>query len=299
MGGILCPRSTGTARRKNMKVLVTGGSGKLGQFVLRDLCEHGHEALNVDRTYPAENRYGWTFKTDLADASQLFDAFMKIRPEAVIHLAANPAPHGFPRHNQFNENVAITHAVLQASGDLGVKRVVFASSEMANGWSSRFQCPPRLPFDETVTITTPNAYALSKVVGEVMAESMQIAYPEVAIASLRVNLVTHPDWPYAYRNLDNFPGHHSNLWAYQDARDAASACRLWIESDLPGHRVYMVAADDSLINLPIREAVARHFGEHPEIPDLVSEFGSLVDCSRIKADLGWVARHSWRDAKPE
>jgi len=282
-----------------MKVLVTGGSGKLGQFVLQDLRDQGHEALNVDRTYPEHNRYGWTFKTDLADASQLFDAFMKIRPDAVVHLAANPSPYGFPRQQQFTDNVAITHAVLQASGDLGVKRVVFASSEMANGWSTRYQCPPRLPFSETDVITTPNAYALSKVVGESIADSMQVAYPEMAIASLRINLVTHPDWPWAYRGVDHFPGGHANLWAYQDARDAARACRLWLESDLPGHHVYMVSADDSLINLPIREAVARHFGDHPAIPDSVSEFGSLVDCSRIKADLGWAPQYSWRDVKPE
>jgi nucleoside-diphosphate-sugar epimerase len=281
-----------------MKVLVTGGSGKLGRFVIKDLQDHGHDAYCVDRTYPSPHRYGHSILADISNSADLFDAFLKIKPEAVVHLAANPSPHGHPRHSQFMQNVGMTHAVLQVCGDMGVRRVAVASSEMANGWSSRYVCPPVLPFNESHVITTPNPYALSKVVGEQIAESMQAAYSEMAIASLRVNLVTHPEWEYFYRNLDRFPGHHPNLWGYQDARDAATAFRLWLESDLPGHRTYLLAAEDSLIDLPIREAVGRHFGEGVTVDDSVGEFGSLVDCRKIRDELGWKPAHSWRDTVP-
>ena len=31
-----------------MRIVVTGGSGKGGRYVVRELREHGHEVLNVD-----------------------------------------------------------------------------------------------------------------------------------------------------------------------------------------------------------------------------------------------------------
>jgi len=36
------------------RIVVTGGSGKAGRAVVRDLVEHGYEVLNVDIAAPAE-----------------------------------------------------------------------------------------------------------------------------------------------------------------------------------------------------------------------------------------------------
>ena len=36
-----------------MRVLITGGSGRLGSRVGRDLRDHGYEVVSVDRRFPA------------------------------------------------------------------------------------------------------------------------------------------------------------------------------------------------------------------------------------------------------
>jgi UDP-glucose 4-epimerase len=55
------------------------------------------------------------------------------RPQGICHLAANPAPSGQAQIDVFDNNVLSAHDLMQAAGDLGVPRVVYASSEMATG----------------------------------------------------------------------------------------------------------------------------------------------------------------------
>lgn len=277
-----------------MRVIVTGGSGKIGGYAIRELLEAGHEVVSLDARRPAERLCRFV-EVDLTDPAQLFDVFGMIRPEGVVHAAANPDPHGHPRHRQFLQNVGMTHAAMQVAGDLGARRFVYVSSEQANGWSSVRRAPARVPFDEDDATVPPNDYALSKLVGETIAAATAARHPEMGLVSLRINYVLLPeDHAHMAEVSKRWPGSHMNLWAYVDARDAASAIRLALEGDRPGHRVYMVSAADTLIDVPTREAIARHFGEGVEIDPSLPEFGAAVDCRRIEQDLGWRARWSWR-----
>ncbi|RYG33608.1 SDR family oxidoreductase, partial [bacterium] len=176
----------------NMKILVTGGSGRVGQAVVKLLSDSGMTVVNIDREHPSEWRSRF-IEVDLTDAGEVYDAIAGQKPDGVVHLAADARSMGRARHAQFMGNVGIAHSVMQATADLGVTRLVYASSEQASGWTSAQLHPKRLPADEEAMIPPHSAYALSKYVGEVIAESFAAANPEMSATSLRFNYVAPPE----------------------------------------------------------------------------------------------------------
>jgi len=138
-----------------MKVILTGGSGRAGRYAVRELAEAGHEVVNVDRVRPAEPLPGRFIQLDLTDAGEVYDAFAQVRPEGVCHIAANPSPSGYPRQQTFGNNVLSTYHVMQAAGESGARRLIYASSEMATGWLTTDALPPRFPFNEKDRVASP------------------------------------------------------------------------------------------------------------------------------------------------
>jgi nucleoside-diphosphate-sugar epimerase len=280
-----------------MRVIVTGGSGRAGGYTVRELAAAGHEVVNLDVARPPADLPGTFLQLDLTDAGEVYDVFAQVRPEGVCHLAANPSPHGFPRNQTFANNVLATYHVMQAAGDLGVRRLVYASSEMATGWLTTDELPPKLPFDETDRVASPNAYALSKYLGEVIADSMVRQYPAMSIASLRINNVILPDGYDVLRyRREHFPEGGVNFWSYVDARDVATAFRAALEGVIEGHEVFLIAAADTCLDTPIQDAVERLYGAGANFAPDHGPFDSVFDCRKIERRLGWKARYSWRDA---
>jgi UDP-glucose 4-epimerase len=279
-----------------MRVVVTGGSGRAGSYTVRDLAEGGHEVINLDMARPPADLPGAFVQLDLTDAGEVYDVLAQFRPEGVCHLAANPSPTGFPRHQTFDNNVLSTNNVMQAAGDVGVSRLVYASSEMATGWLTTDELPPRFPFDETDRVASPSAYALSKYMGEVIADSMVRQYPAMSICSLRINNVIMPDgYDVLQYRRDHFPEGGVNFWSYIDARDVASAFRAALEGDIEGHEVFLIAAADTCLDTPIQEAIERLHGSGARFDPDHGPFDSVFSCRRIEERLGWRPRHSWRD----
>ncbi len=278
-----------------MRVIVTGGSGRAGSFTVRELVAAGHEVCNLDAVRPPADLPGEYVQLDLTDAGEVYDVLAQVRPEGVCHLAANPSPQGFPRNQTFANNVLSTHNVMQAAGDLGVPRLVYASSEMATGWLTTDELPPKLPFDETDRVASPNAYALSKYLGEVIADSMVRQYPTMSIASLRINNVIMPDGYDVLRfRREHFPEGGANFWSYIDARDVATAFRAALEGEIEGHEVFLIAAADTCLDTPIQDAVERRYGAGANFAPDHGPFDSVFDCRKIEALLGWKPRYSWR-----
>ncbi len=278
-----------------MRVIVTGGSGRAGTYTVRELVEAGHEVVNLDRVRPPEGLPGGFIQLDLTDAGEVYDAIAQVKPEGVCHLAANPSPSGFPRQQTFANNVLSTYHVIQAAGDGGVTRLIYASSEMATGWLTTDDLPPRFPFNEEDRVDTPNAYALSKYLGEIIADSMIVRYPAMAICSLRINNVILPDRYdiLAYRR-ENFPAGGGNFWSYIDARDVAGAFRAALEGESQGHEVFLIAAADTCLDVPIHEAVERHYGPGANFAPDHGPHQSAFDCRKIERFFGWKAKYSWR-----
>ena len=214
-------------------------------------------------------------------------------------MAANPSPGGDARQTVFLNNVSSTYLTMQAAGDFGVKRFVYASSEMATGWLTTDGFPPRFPFDEGDRVDTPNAYALSKYLGEVIAGSMVLRYPNMPIVSLRINNVITPETYFWLQDRrDSYPhGGSGNFWSYVDARDVATAFRAASEAGTTGHEVFLIAAADTCLDVPLKQALTDRHG--PELAARVAEghdaFQSVFDCGKAERILGWRAAHSWRD----
>lgn len=279
-------------------VLVTGGSGKAGAYVVQELAAAGYTVTNLDQRR-LDGLPGQFIKVDLCSSGEVYDAFAQVRPDYVCHVAANPAPSGDPRQTVFANNTLSTYHVLQAAGDFGVQRLVYASSEMATGWLTTSQLPQRLPFAEEDRATTPNAYALSKYLGEVIADSLAVRYPQMPIVSLRINNVITPEtytW-LADRRAAYPHGGSGNFWSYIDVRDVASAFRCALAAETTGHEVFLIAAADTCLDVPLRKALVDRHGEAvlERLAPEHGEYQSVFDCRKAERLLGWRAAHSWRD----
>lgn len=277
-----------------MQVLVTGGTGRAGQHVVRELVTAGHTVVNLDVVHSLDLP-GAFCRVDLTNAGEVYDAFFQFRPEAVCHLAANPSPEGQARVDVFDNNVRSAYNVMQAAGDLGVHRVIYASSEMATGLLTEGKAPSQIPFDESERWPSPNAYALSKYLSEVIAESLAVRYPATAFVGLRINNVIPPD---RYdilqgRRADPSTG-RANFWSYIDARDVASAYRAAMEGDSTGHEVFLIAAADTSAELPLRELMAEYYDGYDSFAPNHDDFASAFNCSKIERFFGWKPTYSWR-----
>ena len=139
-----------------MRIVVTGGSGKAGRWVVRDLREHGHYVTNVDTRHDG-SEHGLCLLADLADYGQTAEALAGY--DAVDHLAAIPAPGLRPPADTFRNNVLSTYNVFAAAEANHLERVVWASSETVLGLP--FDTPPQFaPIDETIEPRPETSYAL-------------------------------------------------------------------------------------------------------------------------------------------
>src|ERR1039457_1487006 len=157
------------------KIAVTGGSGKAGRAVVRDLAQRGHEVLNIDAVPSPESYHPEApipfLRADVTDFGQALESLSggDTLPgiEAVVHLAAIPSPAHATADQVFRTNMTSTHAVFAAAARLGLRRIVWASSETTLGLP--FERPPDYaPVDEAHMFPE-TSYALSKVLGEEMA----------------------------------------------------------------------------------------------------------------------------------
>src|SRR6187551_3668909 len=77
------------AGRTRVRIVVTGGSGKAGRWVVRRLRDAGHEVTNADVIHDG-GPHASVVLTDLTDLGQTHEVVAGA--DAVVHLAAIPAP---------------------------------------------------------------------------------------------------------------------------------------------------------------------------------------------------------------
>jgi nucleoside-diphosphate-sugar epimerase len=277
------------------KIVVTGGSGRLGQLVIHELLSHRCEVLSLDRAPPAVSLCpSWI--ADLRSSGHLYEALSGAH--GVMHLGAYQAPGLAPDSEIFSNNVTATYNVLKAAADTGIKKVVIASSTAAFGfiYAPKPMLPDYLPLDEQHPSRPQDPYGLSKVVGEQIADSFARLYPDMSIGSLRLPGVVF-DFSYdLLRQRWKDPGERARtVWAYIDARDAATACRLALQAEFNGHEVMIVAAPNSSMREPTAELVAKHLDKRiPVKPGLTGNW-SGVDSSKARSLLGFKAEHGWEN----
>jgi nucleoside-diphosphate-sugar epimerase len=273
-----------------MRIVVTGGSGKAGRWVVRDLREHGHDVVNVDLV-PDGAPNDLFLLTDLTDLGQVFDVVRGA--DAVVHLGAIPAPGLRPEGETFEINAVSTWNVFHAAVSTGVGRVVWASSETVLGLP--FDRPPDFaPIDETITPRPESSYALSKLVGETLAAQLNRRFG-VPFVGLRIsNIMEPPDYARFETWQDDARVRKWNLWGYVDARDVAAACRLAVETPTTGAEIAIVAAADTVMRRPSAELLAEVF---PDVPlrRPIDGRETLLDITRARDLLEYAPAHSWLD----
>jgi nucleoside-diphosphate-sugar epimerase len=277
-------------------VLVTGGSGKLGRACVRDLVEHGYDVTNVDLA-PSRDGFSPHVRADLADFGQALEVLAGVdeRPavDAVVHLAAIPAPGLVTNAEVFRVNTLSTYNVFEAARRLGIKNVVWASSETVLGLPFATP-PPYIPVDERYAARPESAYSLSKLVGETMAEQFCRWDPEMKIFGLRFSNVMDPEDYARFPAFEADPMQRKwNLWGYIDGRDGAQAIRKALEADRTGAEVFIIANADTVVSRPNAELVAEAFPDVPFAPD-VGPNETLLSIEKARRLLGYEPRHSWR-----
>ena len=280
-------------------IAVTGGSGKAGRTVIRDLADHGHNVLNIDVVGAPESNHPEDpipfLRADVTDFGQVLEALgnRDTLPgvEMVVHLAAIPSPAHATPDQVFRTNVTSTHAVFAAAQRLGLKRVVWASSETTLGLP--FDSPPRYaPVDEA-HVSPETSYALSKVVGEELARTFN-RWSAIPIIGLRFsNVMVRSDYEKFESWQDDPRARHWNLWGYVDESHVTESVRRALEVDITGTDNFIIAAPDTVMRTPSRELMAAVYPDVP-VADHVDGNDTLLDISHARDVLGYDPQFSWR-----
>ena len=281
------------------RVVVTGGSGKVGRACVADLLAHGYEVTNVDTVPPAAENCPFV-QADLTDFGQALEVLSEVDDrlrdiDALVHLAAIPAPGRNPNAVIFKVNTLSTYNVFEAARRLAIRNIIWASSETVLGIPFDTP-PPYAPVDEEYPARPESAYSLSKLLGEEMAKQFCRWDPELKIVGLRFSNVMEPA---DYARFPSFNGDARlrkwNLWAYIDARDAAQAIRLAIEAPIKGAEVFIIANADTVMSRPNAELMAEVFPGVP-LKDIGGENETLLSIARARRLLGYEPKYGWRDA---
>ena len=290
------------------RVIVTGGSGKIGGWILKELLDRGHEVLNVDLTPAAETRCR-TLIADLTDAGQAYGAIgaftgidelqPSLRQEPVdvlVHFAAIPRILLVPDAEVFRINTVSTYNVMEAAARFGIRKVVYASSEATYGvvFADGHLDPQYFPVDEDHPTVPMDAYGLSKVVNERTAAAFH-SRTGGDFYGLRIGDVMAPPDYAKFSAWSTEPAtRERELWAYVDVRDVAQMVRLCVEADGLGFQVFNTFATESAHVMSTRELAGRHY---PRVPmrGEIEEHGSLVSNQKARKLLGFEPRFRWRE----
>jgi UDP-glucose 4-epimerase len=272
-----------------MQIAITGGSGGIGQAVVALALTQGHSVVSIDRTPPAadQSQPGVRFvPLDLSDFEALKAAMAGC--DALVHLAAIPAPGALPDHVVHNNNVVGSYNALLGAVELGIRRICQASSVNAIGHSYSRQ--PRydyFPVDEAHPTYNEDPYSLSKWVCEQQADSLCRRYADLRIASLRFHWVV-PDiaQPRTAYGKAGLAGGAQHLWAWTSRDAAARACLLGVTAEFSGHHACFIIGPTTVVETPSHELARAHYPDVPIRGELIDN-ASFFSCLRAERVLGW------------
>jgi nucleoside-diphosphate-sugar epimerase len=296
-----------------MKVLLTGASGRLAPFVIRELMDSHELALASRRKPPSEFSHLPWIQGDLVDFEHCQQAVEGV--DAIQHLGAQPYPVDHPEHRArsaergvpfdatFKTNMLGTYYLMQAAVEAGVKIVVMAGSNCALGHGFRISRTPfpihALPINETHPCYPEDSYSYSKKAGEELLATYTRAYGIRTYITRPAGICPLERRKQMAENAQPTKGWTSWLWCWVGSEDVASAHRLLMEKaeSLPPHDVYFLNGDDTTALEPSRELVERF---NPSLLPLAKEMTShqsFINCDKLKAAVGWEHKTSWRERR--
>ncbi|MEX1140679.1 MAG: NAD(P)-dependent oxidoreductase [Bacteroidota bacterium] len=283
-----------------MKVLVTGGSGLVGRFVVDELANH-HEVEILDLV-PSHRPDLKFHKCDILQLGELNPSiFNPTSPfDAVVHLAGIPHPLNHPPEVVFRTNAIGTFHMLEACARAGIQKFVFMSSESTLGFafSTTRLWPVYVPIDEEHPTRPQDAYGQSKVTGELLCGGYS-AKTGMQTVCLRAPWIWCPieSEIALYRKLVNeYENWYKNLWAWIHVFDVSRAIATALDAPLPtAHEVMFICASENWAGKESRGLLARFFPETANIGGGLSGAASLISSHKAQAVLGFTPKYRVSD----
>lgn len=292
------------------KIFVTGGSGRLGRSVVAGLADAGHEVISVDRdALPADQLPAGVVQEtgDLLAPGEALRLLRKTAPDAVIHLAAIAVPFSAPEEVIFATNTRLAYAVISAATELGIGKIVTASSPTVLGYGSPAGwLPDSFPLDESTTPRPWNAYALSKLIAEQTVQMFAASQGgKIRYAAFRPCYVISPE------EWDGAPTQQGHtlaerladpalsapaLFNYVDARDVADFLDLLLQKmdSIPNGETFFVGAADALATAPLAELMPQFLPGSEALAAGLTGTSPAFSIAKARELLGWEPQRSWR-----
>lgn len=285
------------------RVLVTGAKGLVGVWTVQKLLSNGHGVVGVDLTRPAESVIpkNMRFMTaDVTDFGELSQVVLQTEPDVIVHLAAVPHAGIEPAFKTFRTNVMGAFNVFEAAQRTETDVVWTSSVEIHGDPVANFE-QHSVPFDEELPNNPPNAYGLSKQVGERLAEFYASTNGH-SIATVRPAWINEPG-RYGTRSVREWfnpeqvaADHEVNAyyWSYIDVRDLADLIQRLVTVDIAGHERFFAVAEDTYLDLETAAALEAVFDI--EVPaDAVPEYSAVYSTAKATAQTDWEPTYSWRE----
>ncbi|MHA7300776.1 NAD-dependent epimerase/dehydratase family protein [Pseudarthrobacter sp. MDT1-22] len=292
------------------RIFVTGGSGRLGRSVVAGLSAAGHEVISVDRdAIPADQLLASVVQEtgDLLAPGEALRLLREARPDAVIHLAAIAVPFSAPEDVIFATNTRLAYAVISAATELGIGKIVTASSPTVLGYGCPAGwLPASFPLDEQTAPKPWNAYALSKLIAEQTVQMFAAAQGEkIRYAAFRPCYVISPE---EWEGAPTQQGHTlaerladpalsaPALFNYVDARDVADFLDVLLQKmdSIPNGETFFVGAADALATASLAELMPRFLPGSEALAAGLTGTSPAFSIAKARQLLGWEPKRSWR-----
>jgi nucleoside-diphosphate-sugar epimerase len=274
-----------------MQIAVTGGLGRLGRYVVRELAQHAVRVLDIGA--PAD-----CHQADLRDIGALRAGLRDI--EVVVHLGGIDRSFITDDALTMQVNAMGTWNLFEASLQVGVRRVIHCSSSSVLGLdiSNPRMAPCYLPIDETHPARATDAYGLSKMCGERIAEAYSRRGLEVIV--IRPCLVAFPEMmdfmvgKPAPEGRDEPPPY---LCTYVGPEDCARGFVAAATTVYRGFETFFLAAADAFSTEPTITRLEALYGEEIPLHDVAlyqrMPRASPVSHAAAHQRLGWVPTTRW------
>ena len=280
-----------------MKIVITGGSGRVGKYVIEDLKKNGYEITVFDFKKPFINDVRF-IKGNMMNIGDCRKAVKG--SDVIVHLAAIPSVDiNNPPEKVFNVNVGGTFNIFQAAVDMKIKKIVQTSSQCAFGsylsLSKKIK-PLYLPMDENHPQNPSDAYSLSKKISEEIGEFFTKNY-NIKTIMLRIGIVYNA-WAGSKASFEEELDIGTGLfWWYNFGEDVAQAVRLSIEGkNLEKYEVFNISASDNGTRLNSIELIKKKCGNNVTFIKKITGRESLCDYTKAIKLLGYCPQFSWKDS---
>jgi nucleoside-diphosphate-sugar epimerase len=287
---------------RQMTVLVTGAAGNLGSATCEQLIKAGIEVRATDQM----TRKSLPYRVIVANLLSRESCYSLLEGcDAVVHLGNRPNERAGTAQQIFGENGTMNVNVFQAALELGVKKVVYASSIQAIIGSRKFgqavekpSCHGYLPADGDTPACAGNHYSASKVAGETLLKYYAEHQELGSGTAIRFPGMVKPEWfDWMKRHMDVEKSwrdeYIDEVFAFLTFADAGRLVAAVLKAELPGYRCYLPAYPAVRVSMSEKELIARYFPT-VALKKPAEEMQGLVDISQITRETGWIPEEDFR-----